>query len=339
MVAPVIIEFGTDEQKARYLPKIHSGEEFWCQALRARVPDRTSRRCRRARNAMVRYIRDQRHEDVDHRGAVGGLDLRARAYEQREEETGRDLVHPRRHDDARRHRAADRDDRRRPRDQRGAPRERRRAGRQPRRRRRRGMEHMPSSLLEHERSGHGGNRRLPSAARSAARDARARSDRRPPPQRADRAGRDRARSARVHRAAHAGCRVGPQAPRARVVDPQDQRHRDRAGDQRARARRARAVRRVARAPKYSTTARRRSTPAPTISRRTSSPAHPGNYKGKDDGFHAFTRAASHQGQRRALRRGSRRRRSLADVRRAGLARAGRARRSRAASADRSRRCC
>ncbi len=31
MVAPVIIEFGNDEQKARYLPKIHSGEEFWCQ--------------------------------------------------------------------------------------------------------------------------------------------------------------------------------------------------------------------------------------------------------------------------------------------------------------------
>ena len=31
MVAPVIIEFGNDEQRARYLPKIHSGEEFWCQ--------------------------------------------------------------------------------------------------------------------------------------------------------------------------------------------------------------------------------------------------------------------------------------------------------------------
>jgi alkylation response protein AidB-like acyl-CoA dehydrogenase len=31
MVAPVIIEFGNDEQRARYLPKIHSGDEFWCQ--------------------------------------------------------------------------------------------------------------------------------------------------------------------------------------------------------------------------------------------------------------------------------------------------------------------
>jgi alkylation response protein AidB-like acyl-CoA dehydrogenase len=31
MVAPVIIEFGNDEQRARYLPAIHSGEEVWCQ--------------------------------------------------------------------------------------------------------------------------------------------------------------------------------------------------------------------------------------------------------------------------------------------------------------------
>jgi alkylation response protein AidB-like acyl-CoA dehydrogenase len=31
MVAPVIIEFGNDEQKAEHLPKILSGERFWCQ--------------------------------------------------------------------------------------------------------------------------------------------------------------------------------------------------------------------------------------------------------------------------------------------------------------------
>ncbi len=31
MVAPVIMAFGSDEQKARYLPKILSGEEWWCQ--------------------------------------------------------------------------------------------------------------------------------------------------------------------------------------------------------------------------------------------------------------------------------------------------------------------
>ncbi|MFK7986892.1 MAG: acyl-CoA dehydrogenase family protein [Sandaracinaceae bacterium] len=31
MVGPLIIQFGTAEQKARYLPKILSGEEVWCQ--------------------------------------------------------------------------------------------------------------------------------------------------------------------------------------------------------------------------------------------------------------------------------------------------------------------
>jgi alkylation response protein AidB-like acyl-CoA dehydrogenase len=31
MVAPVITEFGNDAQRARYLPKILSGEEWWCQ--------------------------------------------------------------------------------------------------------------------------------------------------------------------------------------------------------------------------------------------------------------------------------------------------------------------
>lgn len=31
MVAPLIISFGTEEQKTRFLPKILSGEELWCQ--------------------------------------------------------------------------------------------------------------------------------------------------------------------------------------------------------------------------------------------------------------------------------------------------------------------
>ncbi|MCG8695215.1 MAG: acyl-CoA dehydrogenase family protein [Minwuiales bacterium] len=31
MVAPVIFTFGSDEQKAYHLPKIHAGEHFWCQ--------------------------------------------------------------------------------------------------------------------------------------------------------------------------------------------------------------------------------------------------------------------------------------------------------------------
>ena len=32
MVAPVIIKFGTEEQKQRYLPRILTGEDWWCPA-------------------------------------------------------------------------------------------------------------------------------------------------------------------------------------------------------------------------------------------------------------------------------------------------------------------
>ncbi len=31
MCAPVLFRFGTDAQKQRFLPRIYSGEEFWCQ--------------------------------------------------------------------------------------------------------------------------------------------------------------------------------------------------------------------------------------------------------------------------------------------------------------------
>ena len=31
MCAPVLLRFGTDEQKKRFLPRIYSGEDFWCQ--------------------------------------------------------------------------------------------------------------------------------------------------------------------------------------------------------------------------------------------------------------------------------------------------------------------
>lgn len=33
LVAPVIFNFGTDEQKAKYLPRILTGEDYWCQGF------------------------------------------------------------------------------------------------------------------------------------------------------------------------------------------------------------------------------------------------------------------------------------------------------------------
>src|SRR5690348_6802799 len=31
MCAPVLLQFGTDAQKKKYLPRIYKGEDFWCQ--------------------------------------------------------------------------------------------------------------------------------------------------------------------------------------------------------------------------------------------------------------------------------------------------------------------
>ena len=31
MCAPVLIKFGTEEQKKRFLPRIYNGDDFWCQ--------------------------------------------------------------------------------------------------------------------------------------------------------------------------------------------------------------------------------------------------------------------------------------------------------------------
>ena len=31
MCAPVLLQFGTDEQKKRFLPRIYDGTDFWCQ--------------------------------------------------------------------------------------------------------------------------------------------------------------------------------------------------------------------------------------------------------------------------------------------------------------------
>jgi alkylation response protein AidB-like acyl-CoA dehydrogenase len=41
MVGPVIYTFGNDAQKKKYLPRILSGEDWWCQGYSGRAPDRT----------------------------------------------------------------------------------------------------------------------------------------------------------------------------------------------------------------------------------------------------------------------------------------------------------
>ena len=75
MCGPVVIAFGTEEQKKRFLPRMASLDDWWCQGFSepgARLrPCRPDDHCRAPR----RSLRRQRPEDLDHAGAVRRLDL------------------------------------------------------------------------------------------------------------------------------------------------------------------------------------------------------------------------------------------------------------------------
>lgn len=65
MVAPCIMRFGTPEQKAHYLPRILSGEDFWCQGYSE--PQAGSGSCQPVapRRARWRRLCADRVEDLD----------------------------------------------------------------------------------------------------------------------------------------------------------------------------------------------------------------------------------------------------------------------------------
>ena len=58
MVAPVIMAFGTQEQKDRYLPPILKGEEWWCQGYSepGAGSDLASLKCKAAREIARAHV-------------------------------------------------------------------------------------------------------------------------------------------------------------------------------------------------------------------------------------------------------------------------------------------
>ena len=75
MVAPVLMKYGSEAQKKRFLPKIAAAEELWCQGYSepGSGSDLASLRTKaeRARRPLPR----QRPEDLDHQRPFRRLDL------------------------------------------------------------------------------------------------------------------------------------------------------------------------------------------------------------------------------------------------------------------------
>ena len=75
MVGPVIYTFGNEAQKKKFLPRILSGEDWWCQGYSEPGAGSDLASLRMPRRARRRTLCDQWPEDLDHPGAICRLDI------------------------------------------------------------------------------------------------------------------------------------------------------------------------------------------------------------------------------------------------------------------------
>src|SRR5215813_547732 len=135
MVGPVIIAFGSEAQKRRFLPRIANLDDWWCQGF-----------SEPGAGSDLASLRTAARRDGDHYVVSGQKTWTTLAQHAdwifclvRTEEAGGNLVSADRHEDAGHHRPSDYDHRRRQRSERGVFRRRARAVGEPRRRGEQGL--------------------------------------------------------------------------------------------------------------------------------------------------------------------------------------------------------
>ena len=139
MLGPVLIAFGNEAQKKRFLPRIANLDDWWCQGFSEPGSGSDLASLRTTAQARGRPLHRQRPEDLDHAGAICRLDFLPGAHRSGRQEAGRHFLPADRHEDAGHHRAPDPDHRRRQRGQRGVLRQREGAGRESGRRGEQGL--------------------------------------------------------------------------------------------------------------------------------------------------------------------------------------------------------
>ena len=114
MLGPVLIAFGSEKQKKHFLPRIANLDDWWCQGFSepGAGSDLASLKTS-AKRANGHYVVNGQKIWTTMR-AARRLDLLPGAHRSGREEAGRHLLPAHGHEDARHHRAADPDHRRRP---------------------------------------------------------------------------------------------------------------------------------------------------------------------------------------------------------------------------------
>ncbi len=81
MLGPVLIQFGTEEQKRRFLPRAANLDDWWCQGFSEPGAGSDLRRIEDRGEAGRRPLRGERLEDLDLHRAQRRLVLRAGAHQ------------------------------------------------------------------------------------------------------------------------------------------------------------------------------------------------------------------------------------------------------------------